>query len=105
VTAATAPASASDELVERVAAAVLSDPAVVDLHAGPLNAIGTHLPGGRLVGVRIAPGEPVELGVVLRLERPIPQVVAGLRATVAGLCGGAPVDILVADVEDGRMAP
>jgi hypothetical protein len=93
----------SDELVQRVAAAVLSDPAVADLHGGPLNAIGTYLPGGRLVGVRIAPDGPVEVGVVLRLERPIPEVVAGLRVTVSRLCGGAPVDIVVGDVLDERM--
>ena len=100
MTAASAPA---DELVERVAAAVRSDPAVADLHGGPLNAIGTYLPDGRLVGVRISPGEPVEIGVVLRLDRPIPDVVAGLRATVSRLCGGAPVDVVVGDVLEEGM--
>ena len=88
-------------LAQCVAATVLAHPGVAGLHGGPFNAVATHLPGSRLVGVRIGAGaEPVELAVVLWLERPIPEVVAGLRATVSRICGGAAVDITVADVAE-----
>lgn len=87
-------------LAEQVAAAVIAHPAVARLHGGPFGAIATHLPGRRLVGVRIGTGDqPVEIGVALRADRPIPEVVAELRRSVADLSGGAPVDVTVADIE------
>jgi hypothetical protein len=88
-------------LAERVADAVTAHPAVARLHGGFFGDVATYLPGHRLIGVRIAePGAPVELGVVLHLDRPIPDVVRSLRQQVSLLCGGAPVDIVVADVID-----
>jgi hypothetical protein len=97
----------ADALAERVAAAVLAHPSVARLHGGRYNDVATHLAAGRLVGVRIGggPGEPVEVAVVLWLDRPIPDVVAGLRATVSALCGGRRVDITVADVATDDDAP
>jgi hypothetical protein len=86
-------------LAERVAAAVGAHPSVVRLHGGTFGDLATHLPGRRLVGVRLgAAGEPVELGVVLLLDRPVPGVVRSLRRLVSGMCGGAPVDVTVGDV-------
>jgi hypothetical protein len=86
-------------LAERVAAAVTAHPAVAGLHGGPFGAVATYLPGRRLVGVRIGEGdEPVEVAVVLRADRPIPDVVPALRREVSTLCGGAAVDITVADI-------
>jgi len=91
-----------EALAERVSAVVLSFPGVVGPHGGRFNDIATFRPGGRLVGVRIGEGaEPVEVGVVLGLDRPLPEVVAGLRAAVSGLCGGAAVDITVGDLSLG----
>lgn len=95
-----APAADPAELAQLVADAVTAHPAVARLDGGAFGAVATFLPGRRLVGVHVGrPGEPVELAVVLRLDRPIPGVVATLRTTVAALCGGAPVDITVSDVE------
>jgi hypothetical protein len=86
-------------LAERVAAAVTAHPAVAGLHGGAYGAVATWLPGRRLVGVRIGEGdEPVEVAVVLHPDRPIPDVVRALRREVSGLCGGAAVDITVADI-------
>jgi hypothetical protein len=86
-------------LAERVAAAVTAHPAVACLHGGLYGAVVTYLPGRKLVGVRIGEAdEPVEVAVVLRPERPIPDVVRGLRREVSRLCGGAAVDITVADI-------
>ncbi len=88
------------ELAERVAAVVAAHPAVARLDGGMFGAVATYLPGRRLVGVRIGrQDEPVELAVVLHLDRPFPEVVVALRREVAALCGGAAVDITVADVK------
>ena len=94
------PAADPAELAQLVADAVTAHPAVARLDGGAFGAVATFLPGRRLVGVHVGrPGEPVELAVVLRLDRPIPGVVDTLRTTVSALCGGSPVDITVSDVE------
>lgn len=86
-------------LAEQIAAVVTAHPAVAGLHGGIFGVVATYLPGRRLTGVRVGEGaEPVELAVVLHLDQPIPGVVRDLRRVVSGLCGGAPVDITVADV-------
>ena len=86
-------------LAERVAAAVTAHPAVAHLHGGVFGDVATHLPGRRLVGVRIGRAdEPVEIAVVLHPDRPIPEVVRALRREVSALCGGGAVDITVADL-------
>lgn len=86
-------------LAERIAAAVTAHPAVAALHGGIFGVVATYLPGRRLTGVRVGEGdEPVELAVVLHLDEPIPGVVRALRREVSRLCGGAAVDITVADV-------
>jgi hypothetical protein len=86
-------------LAERVAAAVAAHPAVAGLHGGIYGSVTTYLPGRKLVGVRIGEcDEPVEVAVVLRSDRPIPEVVRSLRGEVSRLCGGAAVDITVADI-------
>lgn len=95
-----------DALAERVAAALTGHPSVAGLHGGRYNDVATYLATGRLVGVRIgAAGEPVEVGVVLRLDRPIPDVVGELRRAVSALCGGARVDVTVGDVATDADAP
>ena len=88
-----------DALAERVAAAVAAHPAVAGLHGGIYGSVATYLPGRKLVGVRIGVGdEPVEVAVVLRSDRPIPEVVRSLRGEVSRICDGAAVDITVADI-------
>lgn len=88
-----------DALAELVAAAVTAHPAVARLHGGYFGAVATYLPGRRLLGVRLGRGdEPVEVAVVLHLGGPIPHIVRELRSEVSTLCGGAAVDITVADL-------
>lgn len=95
----TVPAAETAAPAERVAAAVLAHPDVAALHGGIFGSVVTYLPGRRVTGVRLGdPGEPVELGVVLRLHRPIPDVVGDLRGVVSALCSATAVDITVGDV-------
>ncbi|MFR9807252.1 hypothetical protein ACL02T_33880 [Pseudonocardia sp. RS010] len=101
------PREGSDELALRVADLVAADPAVVRLDGGVFGAVATYLPGRRLLGVRVDEhGGPVEVAVVLSLTAPIPDVVARLRARVAEVAGGRPVDVTVSDVvEPGPGRP
>ncbi|GAA4614345.1 hypothetical protein [Saccharopolyspora hordei] len=83
----------ADELADRL----LAHPSVARLHGGQYGEIATYLPGRRITGVRV--GErAVEVAVVLRLDRPLPPVLAELRAGLADAVGGVPLDITVADV-------
>ncbi|WP_224386553.1 hypothetical protein [Pseudonocardia sp. ICBG1293] len=88
------------EPAELVAEAVLAHPSVVRLDGGAFGTVATWLPGRRVVGVLVGRAdEPVEIGVVLHLDRPIPATVAALRAAVAPVVGGVPIDVTVVDVE------
>jgi hypothetical protein len=95
------PRDTADELAVRVAELVAAHPAVVRLDGGIFGAVATYLPGRKLLGVRVDEhGGPVEVAVVLSLAVPIPEVVADLRARVAAVAGGRPVDVTVSDVVD-----
>ncbi|WP_231498133.1 hypothetical protein [Pseudonocardia halophobica] len=91
-------------LPERVAAAVLSHPAVVRLDGGPFGSVASYLPGRRVVGVRAgegaAAGEPVEVAVVVRWPAgtPLPELAEEIAARVRGVAGERPVDVTVADL-------
>ncbi|WP_309115828.1 hypothetical protein [Saccharothrix sp.] len=83
---------------ERVEAAVLAHPAVARLDGG----FASYLPGRRVDGVRLAERTSVSVVLkfgVLKSARPIPEVVAELRAAVRAVTGPAPVDVTVADLE------
>jgi plasmid stabilization system protein ParE len=100
------PAPDTGALARSVAAAVAAHPDVARLDGGAFGDIATHVPGDRLVGVRIGRAdEPVEIAVVLHLLRPVPDAVRSLRREVAAVCGAAghpvtSVDVVVADLAD-----
>lgn len=87
------------QLAERIRAAVAADADVARLDGGPSGLIATHLPGGRIVGVRVAgSGDPIEVCVVAYLGQPIPEVAEAVRQRVRGIVGDAAVDVTIADV-------
>ncbi|MGO1048687.1 hypothetical protein [Crossiella sp. CA198] len=87
------------ELADRIAEVVLTHPSVVSLHGGAYGAVLSYLPGRKVIGVRsTGAGEPVEVGVVLRIGEPLPEVVSELRNRVRQVTGAVPVDITVVDV-------
>ncbi|PXY28206.1 hypothetical protein [Prauserella muralis] len=87
------------ELADAIAREVGAHPSVVRLDGGPVGTLATHLPGRRIAGVRVAgPGEPVDVGVVLRLGERLPEVTGELRELVRGVAGEVAVNIEVTDV-------
>ena len=95
----TSPEGLTEHLVDRIAEAVRTHPSVVRLEGGEFGVLATHFPGGRIVGVRVGEGgAPVEVAVVLRLDRALPEVIEELRTRVIGVAGQVPVDVTVTDV-------
>ncbi len=83
-------------LADRLAREVEVHPSVVRLDDRSF--VATYLPGRRIDGIRAGdPGDPVDVAVVLRLDRPLPEVIDEVRARVASVVGDVPVNITVAD--------
>jgi hypothetical protein len=82
---------------EAIATAVRTAPAVAALHAGGLRLVVTLLPGRRVEGVQVT-DDRVTVSVVAR-DVPIAVLTDQVRARVAPLAGGRPVDVHVADLQ------
>lgn len=83
-----------------VASAVLAHPGVARLDGGPFGSIASHLPGRRVLGVRLGSGdEPVEIAVVARAGGgPLPRLAEQLTGLVRGVLGDVYVEVTVADI-------
>ncbi|PRY13035.1 Asp23/Gls24 family envelope stress response protein [Kineococcus rhizosphaerae] len=95
-----------ESLADDVAAAVLTVPGVVRLHAGVLGELGTYLPGRRVGGVRVsedvlAGRAPLEVHVVVVPGVPVRLTARDVHARVAQELAlhGTTADVLV-HVED-----
>ncbi|GAA4921932.1 hypothetical protein EV188_1165 [Actinomycetospora succinea] len=88
-----------DALAEPVAAAVLACPSVAGLSGGPFGTVGTYLPGRRVTGVQITDAE-VTVRIVAR-PAPLRRIEAEVRAAVAPLAPGLPVQLGVDDLDAG----
>ncbi|MGS2640814.1 hypothetical protein [Streptosporangium sp. LJ11] len=86
------PVFGATDLAHRIAYAVRRCPDVVDLSGGPFGTVATYLPGERLAGVALRENE-VEVSVVVRLGRPLPEIADGVRAAVAPMVGNRPVNV------------
>ena len=84
--------------LEAVAAAALGCPFIVDLTGGRFGEVATYRPGRRILGVREVDGT-VEVHVVARWGRPLPEVAEVVRAAVARHAQGQPVAVFVDDIE------
>ncbi|WP_235959868.1 hypothetical protein [Actinomadura macrotermitis] len=90
---------AAVRLAERVAGVAAAVPDVAALAAGPHNQVVTYRPGPPLTGVAIRPDE-VEIGVVARFGRPLPEIADEVRTAVRPWTGERPVTVLIADITD-----
>ncbi|MWA03963.1 hypothetical protein F8568_026975 [Actinomadura sp. LD22] len=87
-------------MVERVAEAVAGCRSVAGLTAGPRARIMTYRAGRPLAGVAVRDAE-IEVGVVARVERPLPETARDVRRAVRPLAGGRPVHVLIGDIAEG----
>ena len=79
---------------------------VVDLSGGTAGEVATYLPGRRIAGIRDHDGR-IEVHLAVGGARPVHQTAAAVRAALAPLVAGRPVDIVVAEVQlsDRSQAP
>jgi hypothetical protein len=86
--------------VDAVAAAVRSCPSVADLSSGAFGQVATYLPGRRVPGVRLDPEVDgrIDVHVVGVYGIPISVLAAEVRAAVASVLPGRPVDVRVEDL-------
>lgn len=90
--------------LEAVAAAALGCPLIAGLTGGRFGEVATYLPGRRIVGVREVDGT-IEVHVVARWGRPLPEVADVVRAAVAAHAGPRPVAVFVDDIEVPEEVP
>ena len=89
--------------LEAVAAAALGSPLIAGLTGGRFGEVATYLPGRRILGVREVDGT-IEVHVVAKWGRPLPEVADVIRDAVASHAGGLPVAVYVDDIEVPREA-
>ncbi|WP_150244562.1 hypothetical protein [Nocardiopsis quinghaiensis] len=75
-------------------------PDVVGLSSGGFGTLTTPVPGGRVRGVAVR-ADSVEVGLVVRFGRPLPEVAAEVRRALVPFAGGRTVHISVEDVVAG----
>lgn len=85
---------------DAVADLVRAVPGVAGLHPGMFGEVATHLPGRRVIGVRVL-ADRVDVHVSLVPTAPVRTTAAAVRAAVAAVCAGMPVDVTVEDIAAG----
>lgn len=83
----------ADEIAERVRHC----PDVARLSSGPFGTVATYLPGARLLGIALRDDE-VEIAVVARSGRPLPEIADEVRDAVGPLVGDRPVHVIIDDL-------
>lgn len=83
---------------EDVARAVVACPDVARLSEGAVAEVASYLPGRRVPGVRIA-DDGVDVHIVARWGRPLPDVGEAVAAAVAPVAGGRAVRVFVDDID------
>ena len=83
---------------ESVSSAVLSCPSVAAMAGGGPAEVATYLPGRRVMGIRSSE-EAVDVHIVARWGKPLPEVGEEVRRAVAPLVGGRAVSVYIDDVE------
>ncbi|WP_017605735.1 Asp23/Gls24 family envelope stress response protein [Nocardiopsis alkaliphila] len=83
-----------------LAEAAVRFPDVVELSSGAFGTLGTPVRGGRISGVTVR-DDHVEIGVVVKYGRPLPEIATELRRDLAALAGGRVVHVSVEDVVAG----
>ncbi|MBR8741133.1 hypothetical protein [Nocardiopsis sp. MG754419] len=91
---------APEQTALEIAAAAVRFPDVVELSSGSFGTLSTPALGGRVRGVAVR-GDHVEIGVVVRYGRPLPEIATEIRRGLTPLAGGRVVHVSVEDVVAG----
>ncbi len=83
---------------EAVVTAALSCPEVARLSGGLVGEVATYLPGRQVAGVRLT-DEEVEVHIVARWGRPLPEVADAVHEAVRPVTGGRRTAVFVEDIE------
>jgi len=83
---------------DAIAAAALATPGVAGLHGGPALEFAAYLPGRSVAGVRL-PGDRVEVHLTARYGTVLPALADAVRAAVAPVAGGLPVEVHIDDLD------
>jgi hypothetical protein len=83
---------------EEVARAAVACPEVARLSEGAVAEVASYLPGRRVPGVRVV-DDTVEVHIVARWGRPLPEVGEAVAAAVTPVAAGRPVRVFVEDLE------
>ncbi|PRX95747.1 Asp23/Gls24 family envelope stress response protein [Allonocardiopsis opalescens] len=97
-------AEQDEGLAARIGARARSCPDVARLSGGPYGAVATYLPGERLTGVAVR-ADAVEVWVVARYGRPLPEIAEQVRAAVAAEVPGRRVDVGIGDIVAAPATP
>lgn len=89
-----------EEVARRIADEVVRCTDVVALSAGGFGTLVTPAPGGHVHGVAVR-GAELEVGLVIRFGRPLPDITAEIRRSLVPFAGGRAVHISVEDVVAG----
>ncbi|WP_242454113.1 Asp23/Gls24 family envelope stress response protein [Bailinhaonella thermotolerans] len=88
------------EVARRAVERATACPGVAGMSRGMFGVAATYLPGGTVDGVMVRDDE-VEVHIVARPERPLPEIAEDVRAAVAKEIPGRPVHVYVEDIEPG----
>jgi hypothetical protein len=89
-------------LADQIVSAVTSCPDVAGLTQMPGTPVATYLPGRTVSGVAVRASE-VEICVVARYGRPLPQIAEEVRQAVVPLVPGRVVDVVIGDITPPDM--
>jgi len=89
-------------LADTVAGTARAVPGVAGLHPGMFGEVATYLPGRRVTGIRIA-DDHIEVHVTVVAGTAVRDTAAAVRAAVAPLTDGRPVDVTIEDVATGPI--
>ncbi|MBB4935242.1 hypothetical protein F4561_006136 [Lipingzhangella halophila] len=81
----------------RIADTVSGLPDIEGLSSGSLGTVCTPVPGGRIEGVALR-DDSVQVGVVVRLGRPLPEIAADVHDAVLAMVPGRRVHVSIEDV-------
>lgn len=88
---------------DAIAAAALAVPGVTALHGGPALEFAAYLPGRSVAGIRL-PGDRVEVHLTARYGSVLPSLAEEVRAAVAPLAAGLPVEVHIEDLATDDLA-